>query len=61
MNQEVINLSLSDMALSYGFILITIILTSLNGINRNRDIIISVLRMTVQLANDLIYGSFSNL
>lgn len=50
MNQEVINLSLSDMALSYGFILITIILTSLNGINRNRDIIISVLRMTVQLA-----------
>ena len=50
MNQEIINLSLSDMAISYGFILITIILTSLNGINRNKDIIISVIRMTVQLS-----------
>lgn len=49
MNQEVINLSLRDLTISFSFILITIILTSLNGINRNKDIIISVLRMTVQL------------
>lgn len=50
MNEGVINLSLSDMALSFSFILVTIILTSLNGINRNKDIIIGVFRMTIQLA-----------
>ena len=36
MNQGVINLSLSQMALSYAFIIIAILLTSLNGINRNK-------------------------
>ena len=49
MNQGVINLTLQQMALSYTFIIIAIILTSLNGINRNKEIIVSVIRMTVQL------------
>ena len=49
MNQGVINLTLQQMALSYTFIIIAIILTSLNGINRNKEIIINVIRMTVQL------------
>lgn len=50
MNKEVINLSLSDMAISYGFVIIAMLLTSLNGKNRNKEIIISTLRMTIQLA-----------
>ena len=49
MNQGVINLSLPQMALSYAFIIIAIILTSLNGINRNKEILVSVIRMTIQL------------
>lgn len=49
MNQGVINLSLSQMALSYAFIIIAILLTSLNGINRNKELVISVVRMTIQL------------
>ena len=63
MNQGVINLSLSQMALSYAFIIIAILLTSLNGINRNKELVISLVRMTIQLsiAAAMVIASISSL
>ena len=63
MNQGVINLSLSQMALSYAFIIIAILLTSLNGINRIKELVISLVRMTIQLsiAAAMVIASISSL
>lgn len=49
MNNSVINLSNQQLILTYIFTAIALLLTSLNGINRNKDIIIGTIRMTIQL------------
>lgn len=49
MNESVINISNSQLMLTYVFALLAMIITSVNGINRNKDIIVGTLRMTVQL------------
>lgn len=49
MNDGIINLSNKQLALTYILIGVVIFLTSMNGVNRNKDIFISVLRMTIQL------------
>lgn len=49
MDNSVINLSNGQLLLTYIFALVPMILTTINGINRNKDIIIGTLRMTVQL------------
>lgn len=49
MNNSVINLSNQQLFLTYIFTAIALLLTSLNGINRNKDIIIGTIRMTIQL------------
>ena len=49
MTDSVINISNKQLLLSYIFAIIAMILTSVNGINRNKDIIIGTIRMTVQL------------
>lgn len=47
MNNSVINLSNQQLILTYIFTAIALLLTSLNGINRNKDIIIGTIRMTI--------------
>ena len=49
MTNSVINLSNSQLMLTYIFALIPMILTTINGIKRNKEIIIGTIRMTVQL------------
>lgn len=49
MNNTVIDLSLGQMALSYIFVLVAMAITSLNGLNKNKDLLISTARMTIQL------------
>lgn len=43
------NISNSQLMLTYLFALIAMLITSFNGINRNKDIVVGTLRMTVQL------------
>ena len=49
MNESVMNISNSQLMITYLFALIAMIITSFNGINRNKDIVVGTLRMTVQL------------
>lgn len=49
MNESVMNISNSQLMLTYLFALIAMLITSFNGINRNKDIVVGTLRMTVQL------------
>lgn len=49
MSESVINISNKQLLLTYIFVIIAMVLTSLNGLNRNKDIIIATLRMTAQL------------
>lgn len=49
MNDSIINLSYSQLALTYVFVAIAMVLTSKNGINRNKEFIIGTVRMTLQL------------
>lgn len=49
MNNTVIDLSLGQMGLSYIFVLVAMAISSLNGLNKNKEILISTIRMTVQL------------
>lgn len=49
MGNSVINLSNKQLLLTYIFTIITMILTTFNGINRNKDILIGTVRMTIQL------------
>lgn len=49
MTDSVINIDNKQLLLSYIFAIIAMILTSVNGINRNKDIVIGTIRMTVQL------------
>lgn len=49
MSDSVINLSNKQLMLTYIFSIIAMVLTSLNGINRNKEIVIATIRMTIQL------------
>lgn len=49
MNNSIMNISNSQLMLTYIFALIAMIITSFNGINRNKDFIVGTIRMTVQL------------
>ncbi|MDD7306385.1 MAG: iron export ABC transporter permease subunit FetB [Peptoniphilaceae bacterium] len=49
MNKGIINLSNQQLALTYILVAVVLIVTSLNGINRKKDILISIIRMTIQL------------
>ena len=49
MDNSVINLSNSQMLLTYVFVILAMIITSFNGLNRNKEFIIGTVRMTVQL------------
>lgn len=49
MNSEVINLSNVQLALTYVLVAVVLFVTSLDGINRKKEILISIVRMTVQL------------
>ena len=49
MDNSVIDLSTKQMLLTYVFVILAIIITSLNGLNRNKEFIIGSIRMTVQL------------
>lgn len=49
MSESVMNISNSQLMLTYLFALIAMLITSFNGINRNKDIVVGTLRMTVQL------------
>lgn len=49
MNESVMNISNSQLMLTYLFALIAMLITSFNGINRNKEIVVGTLRMTVQL------------
>ncbi|WP_297281021.1 ABC transporter permease [uncultured Anaerococcus sp.] len=49
MSDSVINLSNKQLMLTYIFSIIAMVLTSLNGINRNKEIIVATIRMTIQL------------
>lgn len=49
MNESVMNISNSQLMLTYLFALIAMLITSFNGINRNKDIVVGTIRMTVQL------------
>lgn len=49
MDNSVIDLSTKRMLLTYVFVILAMIITSLNGLNRNKEFIIGSIRMTVQL------------
>ncbi|MDU2598404.1 ABC transporter permease [Anaerococcus sp.] len=49
MDKSVIDISNSQLLLTYTFVIIAMIITTINGINRNKEFIISSIRMTVQL------------
>lgn len=49
MNNSVINLSNGQLMMTYLFAIIAMVLTTVNGINRNKDFIIGTIRMTIQL------------
>ncbi|MFP4697216.1 MAG: ABC transporter permease [Eubacteriales bacterium] len=49
MNEEVLNLQLWQMAASYIFIVILLFIVKARGISREKEIIISTIRMTLQL------------
>lgn len=49
MNDGIISLSNKQLALTYILVGVVVFLTSINGVNRKKDILISVLRMTIQL------------
>lgn len=49
MDKSVINLTNSQMLLTYVFVVIAMVITSFNGLNRNKEFIIGTIRMTVQL------------
>lgn len=49
MNNSVINLSNGQLMMTYLFVIIAMVLTTANGINRNKDFIIGTVRMTIQL------------
>ena len=50
MDNGVINLSNTQLALTYILVGVVLFVTALDGINRKKEIIISILRMTVQLS-----------
>lgn len=49
MDKSVIDLSTNQMLLTYIFVILAMIITSLNGLNRNKEFIIGTIRMTAQL------------
>ena len=49
MNDGIISLSNKQLALTYILVGVVVFLTNINGVNRKKDILISVLRMTIQL------------
>lgn len=49
MDKGIINLSNTELIISYVFTIFAMVLTSLNGINKNKEILIGTLRMTIQL------------
>ena len=49
MSDSVINLSNKQLMLTYIFSIIAMVLTTLNGINRNKEIVIATISMTIQL------------
>ena len=49
MDKSVINLTNSQMLLTYVFVILAMIITSFNGLNRNKEFIIGTIRMTAQL------------
>ena len=49
MDKSVINLTNSQMLLTYVFVIIAMVITSFNSLNRNKEFIIGTIRMTVQL------------
>lgn len=49
MSDSVINLSNSQLLLTYVFVAVAMIITTANGINRNKEFIIGTVRMTIQL------------
>lgn len=49
MSNDVINLSNTQLLMSYIFVIVAMILTTINGINRNKEFIIGTIRMTIQL------------
>lgn len=49
MNKAVIDLNTKQMLLTYIFVILAMIITSLNGLNRNKEFIIGTVRMTAQL------------
>ena len=49
MSSGVMELSNFQLLLTYSFVVIAMVLTSINGINRNKEFIIAAFRMTIQL------------
>lgn len=49
MNKDIINLDLIQLSLTYLIIILVMVISNLNGIDRKKDIIIATFRMTVQL------------
>ncbi|MDO4661504.1 MAG: iron export ABC transporter permease subunit FetB [Tissierellia bacterium] len=49
MNNGVIDLSLTDLLINYLLVVFVIVISTLNGVDRKKEILISTIRMTVQL------------
>lgn len=49
MNNGIINLSNKQLALTYILVAVVLFVTSLDGIDKKKDILVSIIRMTVQL------------
>lgn len=49
MQSDIINLNLIQMACAYIFVLVVILLTKFQGISREKQILLSCFRMTLQL------------